>query len=42
MMNFVIGVVVGVVISTVGVSNVANFVDKQIDSAKVTLKDNVK
>ena len=42
MMNFVIGVIVGVVISTVGVSGVASFVDKQLDTAKVAIKENVK
>ena len=37
-MNFVMGLVV----ATVGFSGVASFADKQIDSAKVIIKENVK
>ena len=40
--NFIIGFVLGVIISTVGFSNFANFTDRQIESMKVLIKENVK
>lgn len=42
MMNFIIGVVFGVVVATAGFSGVANFADKQLESAKEVIKENVK
>lgn len=42
MANLIIGFVLGVIISTVGFSNFANFTDRQIESMKVLIKENVK
>ena len=42
MINFVIGFVLGLVFATAGFSGVANFADKQIESAKEVIKENVK
>jgi len=40
--NFLIGFVFGLVVATAGFSGVANFADKQIESAKEVIKENVK
>jgi hypothetical protein len=40
--NLIIGFVLGVIISTVGFSNFASFTDRQIESMKVLIKENVK
>ena len=40
--NFIIGFVLGVIISTVGFSNFANFTDRQIESMKTLIEENVK
>jgi capsular polysaccharide biosynthesis protein len=42
MTNLLIGFVLGLVVATVGFSGLANFADKQIDNAKVIIKENVK
>jgi hypothetical protein len=42
MINFVIGFVFGIVVATAGFAGVANFADKQLDNAKVIIKENVK
>jgi len=42
MINLIIGFVLGVIISTVGFSNFANFTDRQIESVKTLAKENVK
>lgn len=42
MTNLIIGFVLGIIISTVGFSNFANFADRQLDNAKVVIKENVK
>jgi capsular polysaccharide biosynthesis protein len=42
MINLVIGFVLGITVATVGFSGVASFADKQIDSAKEVIKENVK
>lgn len=41
-MNFVMGFVLGIVVATVGFGSVANFADKQLESAKEIIKENVK
>ena len=42
MVNLIIGFVLGVIISTVGFSNFANFTDRQIESMKTLVEENVK
>jgi capsular polysaccharide biosynthesis protein len=42
MMNFLIGFIFGIVVATVGFSGFASFADKQIDSAKEVIRENVK
>ena len=42
MINLVIGFVLGITVATVGFSGVASLADKQIDSAKEVIKENVK
>ena len=42
MINLIIGFVLGVIITTVGFSNFANFADRQIESVKTLAKENVK
>lgn len=42
MTNLIIGFVLGVVVSTVGVSKFATFADRQLDNAKIVIKENVK
>ena len=42
MFNFLIGFVFGLVVATAGFSGVANFADKQIESAKEVIKENAK
>lgn len=42
MTNFIIGFVMGLVVATAGFSGVASFADKQIENAKVIIKENVK
>jgi hypothetical protein len=42
MSNFIIGFVMGLVVATVGFSNLASFADKQVNNAKVIIKENVK
>jgi hypothetical protein len=41
-MQLVIGFIMGVIVATVGFSNFANFADRQLDSAKIVIKENVK
>jgi len=41
-MNFLFGVFVGIVISTVGVSGLASYLDKAVDQTKVIVKENIK
>ena len=41
-MQFIMGFVLGIVVATVGFSSVANFADKQLESAKEIIKENVK
>ena len=41
MINLVIGFVLGLTVAIVGFSGVASFADKQIDSAKEVIKENV-
>lgn len=41
-MQLIIGFILGIVVATVGFSGVANFADKQLDNAKVIIKENVK
>jgi hypothetical protein len=40
MFNFLVGVVVGIVISTVGLSGVANMVDRGVGVAKTIIQNN--
>jgi capsular polysaccharide biosynthesis protein len=40
--NLIIGFVLGLVVATVGFSNLANYVDRQVDTAKEVIKENVK
>jgi hypothetical protein len=42
MSNFIIGFVMGLVVATVGFSNLASFADKQVNNVKVIIKENVK
>ena len=42
MINIIIGFVIGLTVATVGFSGVAEFADKQINSTKEVLKENVK
>ena len=42
MINLIIGFILGMIISTVGFSSFANFADRQMDSAKIFIKENVK
>jgi len=41
-MQLIIGFILGIVVATVGFSGFANFADKQLDNAKVIIKENVK
>jgi len=41
-MQLIIGFILGIVVATVGFSGVANFADKQLDNARVIIKENVK
>ncbi|CAB5221643.1 hypothetical protein UFOVP240_231 [uncultured Caudovirales phage] len=41
-MQLVIGFILGLVIATVGFSKFANFADRQVDNAKIVIKENVK
>jgi capsular polysaccharide biosynthesis protein len=40
--NLIIGFVLGLIVATVGVSNLATYVDRQVDTAKEVIKENVK
>jgi hypothetical protein len=40
-MKFLFGVVVGIVIATVGVTGVANMIDHQVNKLQHTIKENV-
>lgn len=42
MTNLIVGFVMGIIVATVGFSNFANFADRQLDNAKVIIKENVK
>ena len=42
MINLVIGFFIGLTVATVGFSGLASFADKQLDSAKVIIQENVK
>jgi hypothetical protein len=42
MTNFIVGVVFGIVLSTVGATGIAKFVDRGVDSTKVIIQENVK
>ena len=42
MINIIIGFVIGLTVATVGFSGVADFADKQVNSAKEVIKENVK
>jgi hypothetical protein len=41
-MKIVIAFVLGFVVATVGLGNLANFADRQVDNAKSVVKDNVR
>jgi hypothetical protein len=41
-MNFLIGVIVGITVATVGVSGIASYLDKAVDQTKLIVKENVK
>jgi hypothetical protein len=41
-MQLLIGFIMGVIVATVGFSNFANFADRQLDNAKIVIKENVK
>jgi hypothetical protein len=42
MLNFIFGIFVGITVSTVGFSGLANYLDKAVDQTKVVIKENVK
>lgn len=41
-MRFLVGFVLGFVVATVGLGNLANFADRQVDNAKSVVRENVK
>lgn len=41
-MQFIIGLILGFIIATVGFSNFASFADRQVNNAKVVIQENVK
>lgn len=42
MLNFIFGIFVGITVSTVGFSGIANLLDKAVDQTKVIVRENVK
>lgn len=42
MTNLVIGFLLGLIVATVGFGGLASFADKQVNNAKVIIKENVK
>jgi hypothetical protein len=42
MSNFFIGVITGIVLSTVGATGVAKWIDKGVESTKIVIQENVK
>lgn len=41
-MNFISGLIIGIIIATVGISGLANIVDQSVDKTKVILKEHIK
>lgn len=41
-MQILIGFVLGFIVATVGLSNFTNFAERQLDTARVIVKENVK
>ncbi len=41
-MNFISGLIIGIIIATVGISGLANIVDRSVDKTKVILKEHIK
>ena len=41
-MNFIGGLIIGIIIATVGISGLANIVDRSVDKTKVILKEHIK
>lgn len=42
MIQFILGVIFGIVVATAGFGNFASFADRQLDTAKQVIKENVK
>jgi hypothetical protein len=42
MFNFLVGVVFGIIISTIGLSGVANLIDKGVQSTKTVIQETQK
>lgn len=42
MMNFIVGILTGIVLSTVGATGVAKWIDKGVESTKTVIQENVK
>jgi uncharacterized membrane protein YkgB len=41
-MNFISGLIIGIIIATVGISGLANIADQAVDKTKVILKEHIK
>jgi hypothetical protein len=42
MLNFVVGIILGITVATVGFSGVSNLLDRGVDSTKTIIKENVR
>lgn len=42
MMNFIAGILTGIVLATVGATGVAKWIDKGVDGTKTIIQENVK
>ena len=42
MLNFLVGVITGIVLATVGATGVAKWIDKGVESTKTVIQENVK
>lgn len=42
MMNFIVGVIFGIILATVGATGIAKIVDRGVDHTKVIIQENVK
>ena len=42
MLNVFVGIIIGIVLATVGASGVAKWIDKGVESTKTVIQENVK